>query len=495
MLIGTSAHGDDDGVAGKKYLLAAKDKNGKIRSVLPVVVRGDPDVVLRLIRSSPNVWKYTSGVLSWAPGEEVPPDREIEIMDGFERAAFAGLEHDQYSIFWVRHQHAGHHELHYMTPRLELRTRKSLNVAPPGKTSRDLFDAFRSWVNARYGYADPDDPSRARTTRLPSFIHKITAANPDLKKGEREDLREKIDQYLGKMVAEGLVINREDVVLALKDAGLQINRAGKDYLSVRLGESKPIRLKGTLYDESFRADVEGARAHERRARQFEGDAAGRAERSFKKLCQLTEARAQFNRKRYRTPASKVPDRNRNARAADVEVAVGSRHERLPPVSAGDRIGIDVVSGAGAMGAVATPSATGGSHHGGEGRPGESVGAGGGQPVLLGKEWPTVHESLKTKGEINGRLGYQADRTNSSDTGAREEGRGSRIAAIARLNRAIGKHHEDASKSFRKLAEADRRFGKIVAAVSGAVKQVLAALKKRFKGGLAPAERPQTPRAK
>jgi hypothetical protein len=43
-------------------------------------------------------------------------------MDAFERVAFAGLEPDRYSILWVRHRHAGHHELHFVTPRVELAT-------------------------------------------------------------------------------------------------------------------------------------------------------------------------------------------------------------------------------------------------------------------------------------------------------------------------------------------------------------------------------------
>ena len=57
-------------------------------------------------------------------------------MDGFERVAFAGLEPDRYSILWVRHQHAGHHELHFVTPRMELVSGKSLNIHPPGRVSQ-----------------------------------------------------------------------------------------------------------------------------------------------------------------------------------------------------------------------------------------------------------------------------------------------------------------------------------------------------------------------
>jgi hypothetical protein len=67
-----------------------------------------------MIDSLPFKHRYTSGVLSFAPGEIIPPAIEQSIMDGFERVAFAGLQPDQYSILWVRHQHAG-------TPRVAFR--------------------------------------------------------------------------------------------------------------------------------------------------------------------------------------------------------------------------------------------------------------------------------------------------------------------------------------------------------------------------------------
>ncbi|MDE9571774.1 relaxase/mobilization nuclease domain-containing protein, partial [Xenorhabdus bovienii] len=82
--------------------------------------------------------------------------------DRFEALAFAGLGSDQYNILWVRHSHAGHHELHFVTPRVELSTGKSLNIRPPGEASKRAFDDFRSEINARYGLADPEDPHRVR---------------------------------------------------------------------------------------------------------------------------------------------------------------------------------------------------------------------------------------------------------------------------------------------------------------------------------------------
>ena len=50
-------------------------------------------------------------------------------MDDFEAVAFAGLEEDQRTNLWVRHSHAGHHELHFVIPRVEL-SRPGLQSMP-----------------------------------------------------------------------------------------------------------------------------------------------------------------------------------------------------------------------------------------------------------------------------------------------------------------------------------------------------------------------------
>src|SRR5690554_2341881 len=91
----------------------------------PVVVRGDPEQTKNLIDSLDFKHKYTSGVLSFEAGEIITPEMENAIIDRFESVAFAGLEPDQYNILWVRHEHAGHHELHFVTRRVELESGKS----------------------------------------------------------------------------------------------------------------------------------------------------------------------------------------------------------------------------------------------------------------------------------------------------------------------------------------------------------------------------------
>ena len=51
--------------------------------------------------------KYTSGVIAWAP-EDAPTDDQIgEVLDEFERTAWAGLEPDRYAWAAVLHRERG----------------------------------------------------------------------------------------------------------------------------------------------------------------------------------------------------------------------------------------------------------------------------------------------------------------------------------------------------------------------------------------------------
>jgi hypothetical protein len=183
MIIGFSKHGTGGGgrpiayltaerVAAKPidYLTGKAGKDGVRRDPAPFVVRGDPARTKALIDSLSFKHKYTSGVCSFSKGEIVTPEMESSIIDQFERTAFAGLDPSDYDILWVRHTHTsgGRHELHFLTPRVHLRTGKSLNIAPPRKSTREVFDMLRESINRQFNLASPDDPARARAPRLPA---------------------------------------------------------------------------------------------------------------------------------------------------------------------------------------------------------------------------------------------------------------------------------------------------------------------------------------
>lgn len=209
------------------------------------MLRGEPSQTRALIDSSENEWKYTSGVIAFHADDAPTEEQQQQVMDDFERLAFAGLEPDQYDILWVRHTHEGNIELHMVTPRLELHSGKALNIAPPGHSA--AFDALRDAWNHENGWARPDDPERQRLVSTPE-----NTQNPLL--AERKTAREDITNWLVQRVESGAVQNREDILESLAEIG-EITRSGKDYISVKPeGFDRAIRLKGALYEEKFNAD-------------------------------------------------------------------------------------------------------------------------------------------------------------------------------------------------------------------------------------------------
>jgi hypothetical protein len=227
---------------------------------------------------------------------------EQHIMDRFESLAFAGLSSDRYNILWVRHSHAGHHELHFVTPRVELETGKSFNIKPPGERTQQQFDDLRSEINARFGLADPTDPDRARGIAIPDHILKID--KNALRSNEKaiKDVRGTVDSILTQRASVGLIKGRDDVISDLKELGFEIARAGKDYITALDPETQNrFRLKGPLYARDFEPSEAIRRTLSSRTRDYTQPCRETAEHFEKRVRSHITARAHYNRERY--PAS------------------------------------------------------------------------------------------------------------------------------------------------------------------------------------------------
>lgn len=303
MIVGFSRHGTGGGASPVDYVTDEKRKGRENEP--PAVVRGDPEQTRNLIDSLDFKHKYTSGVLSFAPDEEITPEMENEIIDRFESVAFAGLAPDQYNILWVRHTHAGHHELHFVTPRVELETGKSLNIRPPGDLAKAAFDDFRSEINARYALADPDDPDRARNVATPS--HELKAAAEALRSGQKapDNIRELIDGVLTERALQGQITSREDVLEHVKDLGFEVTREGKNYITVQEPESgQRWRMKGALYEREFEPSRTIEKAERARERDYSRPDEAAARRYAERVNRHIEKRAEYNQERYQKPSQK-----------------------------------------------------------------------------------------------------------------------------------------------------------------------------------------------
>lgn len=297
MLIKFLPRGTGSGRGAAAYLLSQNDHRGVPRAGVEVL-KGNPNLVARLIDSLEFKNKYTSGVIAWAP-EDRPTQEQIKrTLEEFEKVAFAGLEPDQFTWIAIQHREAGGGtHIHVLIPRVELITGKSFNAAPPG-WAKD-FDPLRDWLNREYGWSRPDDPGRARVLqpRHEAFLKKEWSSQ------DSHRARSEITEWLLGRIKEGLVRDREGVLASLREIG-EITREGEAYISLRpQGFSKAIRLKGAMYERRFSigslkapSKQEGGGPED--PGRFDGEGIQVLRRKFE---QAVERRAQYNRQRYRIP--------------------------------------------------------------------------------------------------------------------------------------------------------------------------------------------------
>jgi len=294
------ARGTGSARAAAKYLLGERDAAGKLREGVEVL-RGDPHRVASVADTLGFEHRYTSGVIAWAP-EDKPTDKQIgAVLDAFEETAWAGLEPDRYAWAAVLHrEEGGGAHVHVLAARCDLETGRSLNIAPPGW--RRTFDPLRDAFNHEHGWGRPDDPARARVEQ-PGHRAYIEAAR--LRAGLRLESspRNLIRDYLIQRVEHGAVKDRFDVVAALREAGLEVPRQGKDYLTAMDPETGDRwRLKGRLYAFDFqpgrfdRAAEEAAGERTRGDREVDRE---RARSARRELAARREERAAYHRARYR----------------------------------------------------------------------------------------------------------------------------------------------------------------------------------------------------
>eukprot|EP01080_Neovahlkampfia_damariscottae_P012663 gene12663-6563_t len=206
---------------------------------------------------------------------------------------------------------------------MDLATGKSFNIAPPGweRTYAPLRDAY----NYEHGWARPDDPARARTQQRVSEGY------------SRFKSREAITAYLEQKIVNGEVEDRLGLVSALHEAGLEIPRLGKSYVTALDPVSgERWRLKGRIYEKDWTRDAELDRAASREvgAAKIETDRVdvGRAAEARERFEAIIERRAAWVGERYREPAGRASEIGQDEKRGDQPRSDGDPRETKDVVS-------------------------------------------------------------------------------------------------------------------------------------------------------------------
>jgi F0F1-type ATP synthase membrane subunit b/b' len=279
-----------------EYVLQKYDHNKKERESIEVI-RGNPEQVTAVADSLEFKHRYRSAVIAWHPDDKPTMEQMQEVMDDFERVAFAGLEPNQYCYYAVVHDS---NHIHVIVPRVELQSGKSLNIAPPGW--QNTYDLVRDKFNEKYNWARPDDLSRSRVVNQSINIHgKLT----------HKEAKRELNKAVMEAIEEGVITNAKEVEEYLNDIeGVTVKpRRSKKSLSVMVdGINKPIRLEGLAYGREFSVRElvkELGEEKEQRDRRSKEDRAREVIRIERELERVIEGRAEYNRGRYEQQNEKI----------------------------------------------------------------------------------------------------------------------------------------------------------------------------------------------
>ncbi|MGN8366700.1 relaxase/mobilization nuclease domain-containing protein [Helicobacter pylori] len=229
--------GGGDGDGSVNYLLNERVKQGTAK-----VLKGDANLTKSLLLSLTQKHKACVGCLSF---EEPNIDESLkyELMESFENALLTESMQNRYNILWVEHTDKGRLELNFVIPKIDLGRQKAFN---PYYHKVDLkrIDTWKDCINLKHNFTNPKDLEKQHN------IQQHQTKNPQNKEllATYEKLDKLIQDNLGK-----LFNSREDIINFLKANQCEVNRQGKDYISVKLpNEPKAKRLKGFYYHETFR---------------------------------------------------------------------------------------------------------------------------------------------------------------------------------------------------------------------------------------------------
>jgi len=248
-------HGKGAAAYASAYVLDQFDHQGNVRAGVHVL-RGDATTFNAVCHASPHVWKYTSGVIAWSKVDDPTDEQILEVLNDFEKHAFAGLDQSQYHLFAVLHtDDDGSKHIHVLTPRLDIQSGKSLNIAPPGHEKH--FDALRDYFNTKYQWSRPDDITWTQTTQEPNHVAKLNAqakkmASEELKTLTKKQFCKTVDNHVKTLLKTQTAKNRADIVKCIEQLqDVKSVKQSKEFLSVVLSNGNTHRLKGDFYHEQF----------------------------------------------------------------------------------------------------------------------------------------------------------------------------------------------------------------------------------------------------
>ena len=216
--------------------------NQRVNDNTAKLLKGNRELAESLEKLSTAKTKYFSGVLSFAEREKrFTEEEKMEIIEAFERT-FCPDDYlrERLNFTWIQHTDKKRLELNFVVnstfrndPDKLLKDKKEFY--PWHKPQIKRFDAFRDFIDAKYGLASVHDNGSQ---------HIFTA--PDYQIKSRDDVETLVEMVLRVNMKSNskLIESRSELVDGMKEFRMNVSREVKGSISVLPeGSKKPIRIK------------------------------------------------------------------------------------------------------------------------------------------------------------------------------------------------------------------------------------------------------------
>ena len=259
-----------------KYLIEGTDKEPRDKSKVDIL-QGNTELFLE--KASLNTYKTKSFnfLISFGESKEELEAKLSEqgktiqdIYDEIISFLTAGYQKDELNILAIGHADTDNYHIHITIDSRNQLTDTQLYFQAPRKNYRsleiELWRNLERYVDLRYNLEN-NISLRDRGKALNEKIKQLLDKRGEYREKTRDEVKEELTNILAELVLAGEINSRDELIEYLQDIeGIEINRIGKDYISLKYGNTK-IRLKGGIYSnerfERIKTEIERTKTRDR----------------------------------------------------------------------------------------------------------------------------------------------------------------------------------------------------------------------------------------
>ena len=203
---------------------------------------GDKDVWLNKIGEFKANHPYLSFVYAFSDNDstKLTPEIEQNVIKQFLDVYCPSIEHKYLNVLAVKHIDKGNHEIHILLSNMRYDSNKMVRFSPSHKGEYlKKLQLLQKKINYQYGFENPNNIKQTNT-----IIDTIK-----MQKTSKEKLS-CLTALIEEKVANNQIGSKEEIIKYLNQLGFEIQRIGKNYISIKTPENRQaIRLKGLFYGE------------------------------------------------------------------------------------------------------------------------------------------------------------------------------------------------------------------------------------------------------